>query len=121
MTLPDVEAIVVAFLRDKTGARVGTRVPNPRPERFIRAWRSGGSARNRVLDAAHVTVTAWAGSSLESSDLARQARTALLGDYTGMPLVRGVDEIGGLYYDPDPATGAHRHTFTVRLMVRAHR
>lgn len=121
MSLPDVESMAVTFLRDKTGGKVGTLVPNPRPVEFVRVWRSGGSAVNRVLDAAHLTVTAWAASTTAASDLARACRDAFLADYTSMPLVRGVEEVGGPYYSPDPDTGSPRYTFTVRLMVRAHR
>lgn len=121
MSLPDVEAIVVQFLRGVTGVKVGTMVPNPRPTSFVRAWRSGGAAVNRVLDSANITVSAWAKTTGEASTLARECRTALLGAYTGMTLVRGVEEVGGLYFDPDPETGSPRYTFTVRLMVRANR
>lgn len=117
--LPDAESTVVAFLRDRCGVHVGTKVPNPRPARFIRAWRSGGSAVHEVLDVPHITVTAWAEDSEDASALASTAREALFNDYTAMPLVRRVEEVGGVYYDPDPATGADRYTFTMSLRIRA--
>lgn len=122
--LPDVEAIVVAFLNGVVVPPVSTRVPNPRPAAFVRAWRTGGAATSRVLERAQITVQAWGSNSADTvaaSDLAQACRTALFNEYTGMPLVRGVEEIAGLYSDPDPATGIARYTFTVTLMVRARR
>lgn len=119
--LPDVEAMVVFFLTTKLGVKVGTRVPNPRPDTFVRAWRSGGAAVNRVLDEAQITVSVWGPSTTAASELAQRVRHALLSDNEGMTLVRGVEETGGLYFDPDPSTGTARYTFTVSLLVRANR
>lgn len=121
MTLPDAEGIVVPFLSVRLGGNVGTKVPNPRPPQFVRVWRSGGAAANDVLDVPHITVTAWGASTTDASALAERARDALFNDYAAMPLVRRVEEVGGLYYDPDPATGADRYTFTVSLRIRAGR
>ena len=39
--------------------------------------------------------------------------------YTAMPLVRGVDETSGPYFDPDPDTNIDRYSFTHQLSVRA--
>ncbi len=117
--MPDVEKLVGGFLRGKIGVHVGTKVPNPRPARFVRAWRSGGAAQNRVLDLPHVTVTTWGTSTVDASNLATEARRALLNDHVELGPVRGVTEVGGLYYDPDPDTGIDRYTFTVQLRVRA--
>lgn len=114
----DVEAMVVMFLATRLGVPVRTRVPNPRPDRFIRVWRSGGAAQNRVMDVAQVTVTAWSADSVDASELAREAQSALLNDHSNMTLVRSVRETGGLYSDPDLATGTPRYTFTVELRVR---
>lgn len=119
--LPDVEAMVGAFLREHFSVPVSTKVPNPRPVRFIRAWRTGGSASSRVLEQAQVTITCSAANSVQASDDARAARSALMNEYTGMPLVRGVEEISGPYFDPDPDTNGDRYSFTVRLVVRAAR
>lgn len=76
---------------------------------------------NRALDVPHITVIAWGMSTVDASELASVARAALLNDHVAMPLVRGVSEVGGLYYDPDPATGIDRYTFTVALRIRARR
>lgn len=123
-TLPDVESVVIEFLNNIVTPPVSSRVPSPRPTAFVRAWRTGGGAVNRVLERAQITVQAWGGTAADTvaaSVLAQQCRTALLNDHSGMPLVRGVEEVAGLYFDPDPGTGIARYTFTVSLMVRAAR
>lgn len=117
----DAESMVGTFLRGKLVPPVSTKIPNDRPARFIRAWRTGGVSLNRVIDQVQVTVTCTAPNSVQASDDARAARAALLNDYTSMPLVRGVEEVAGPYYDPDPDTNEDRYSFTVRLNIRGRR
>lgn len=117
----DVEAVVVGFLRDATGLQIHTKVPKTRPARFTRAWRTGGPAINRVLERAQITVTCEADAATQAEADARACRNAFHNRYLRMPLVRGVGEVSGTYFDPDPDTGRDRYTFTVELTVRAHR
>lgn len=120
--LVDVETMTVAFLRPVVDpVRVATAVPATRPAELVRVFRTGGAAENRVLELAQVTVQCWAANSVRASQIAQMCRHAFLNDYTRMPLVRGVLETGGLYFDPDPATGIPRYTFTMQLSVRAKR
>lgn len=119
MSFPDSEALVVQFLRLRLGAtHVGTKVPRDRPDVFVRVWRTGGASANRVLDQPLITVQAWGS---DSHKLIERCRDWLLNDYTFMPPVRGIEEVSGSYYDPDPDTNIDRYTFTVQLRVRAHR
>lgn len=120
-TLVDAEALVVAFLTPLASVHVGTKVPDPRPASFVRVWRTGGAAVNRILDRPFITVQAWAADEVAASELARKCRQALFDGYTGMPLVRGVVETAGPYSDPDPSTGIPRYSFTHQLSIRAHR
>lgn len=121
MRFPDVEVMVRQFLLARLSVPVATKVPSSRPASFVRVWRSGGAAINRVLDQPVMTVQAWASDDGEAAELARVCREALLSDYTSMPLVRGVEEVGGPYFDPDPDTGIDRYTFNMSLQVRARR
>lgn len=122
MKFQDAEAMVVDFLVPVAAPEhVGTKVPNPRPRRFVRAYRSGGAASNRVLEIAQITVEAEAESSTRAYELASACREEFLQKYTRMPLVRGVEEIGGLYYAPDPDTNIDRYRFTVAVTIRASR
>ncbi len=124
---PDVEAMVIAFVKPRTTAKVGTRVAKPRPPRYVQVTRTGGGAINRVLEQAQITVTCGAqdaptetGGVIAMRD-ARALRTAFLNSYTAMSLVRGVQEVVGPYADPDPDTGEDRVTFTIQLSVRGAR
>lgn len=121
MSFVDSEAMVVAFLKTVVSVPVSTKVPNPRPAEFVRVWRNGGSASNRVLDTPQFTVDAYSTSTTSASALAAQCREAFLHEYTQMPLVRGVTETAGPYSVPDTAADEERYRFTVQLRVRAAR
>lgn len=116
---PDAEAMVIAFLRSRVTPPVSTKVPNPRPKRFVQVRRTGGSALNRIVDQPQITVTCTAATSVAASEDARAARFAFLNESSGMPLVRRVEDVSGVYFDPDPDTNEDRYSFTVRLTIRA--
>lgn len=71
---PDVEALFLTIL--KPLARVATRIPNPRPDTFIRVSLAGGEGE-RFFDEASVIVEAFAPTSVAASNLARNARHVL--------------------------------------------
>ena len=120
--LVDVEGMCVAFAKTKTTAVVATKVPASRPPVYARVFRTGGAAVNRVLDRPQITVTVGAKSgSVAAEREASKLRRAFLNDYTQMPLVRGVQEVSGLYYDPDPDSGEDRYSFTIQMSVRGKR
>ena len=122
MSLPDVEGLVVAFLKPVIApVKPSTTVPKERPASFVRAYRTGGAALNRVLEEAQITVDAWAPDSVAAFELASKCREALLNNASQLALVRGANEVGGLYFTPDPDTNTPRYRFTVGLMVRAGR
>lgn len=125
MRFPDTEALVRSYLVSgayTAGATVHTRVPSPRPAVFLRVWRTGGASLNRVVDQPLITVESWASTSDKVAwDNANVARELMLAASAAMPLVRGVEEVTGPYYDPDPVSGVTRYTFTMRLRVRAPR
>ncbi len=124
---PDAAAAAIGALNAQlgalgfTGVPVRSRVPNPRPTRFLLVFRTGGPAVNVVTDAAQLTVEAWATSDVEAHDLAQVARaivTGIEGTVTGGVTVYGVDELGGPGYLPDPVSAQSRFTFTVTVHVR---
>ena len=120
MRLPDVEAMIIPFVKSKIGpTKVGAKVPNPRPATYVRAWANGGAAVNRVLERVQITVQVWAPSQVAASELAQTIRHAFLNDTATMPLVRGVEEVTRPYFNPDE--GTDRYTATYALMVRANR
>lgn len=122
MSFPDAEAMVRSFLAAKVApVRVQTKVPANRPATFVRVWRTGGAAVNRVLERPLITVQAWDTNSVAAIELAGKCRHSLLNHSAEIPLVRAVEEVTGPYYDPDPDTGIDRYSFTVQLSVRAKR
>lgn len=122
MSFRDVETMVRTFLLPEvTPVAVGSTVPANRPAKFVRAWVTGGSAINRVLERVQITITCYAPDGVTAADLATKCRDAFHNRYTTMPLVRGVEEVSRPYFDPDPGTGLPRYTFTILLMVRAAR
>lgn len=121
--MPDAEALLVAFFTPLvTPTHVGTLIPKTRPARFVRVWRTGGAALNRVIDRPQMTIKATVKGDKEAArELAQTLRTALFDGYTAIRGVGTVEEIAGLYYDPDPTTGDPAYTFTVALSVAARR
>lgn len=120
MTFPDMPKVLRDFLQVQLGEDlpVRTRVPSPRPAAFIRVWRTGGAARNRVLDEPLMTVESWAEDDTTAALNADRAREAILDHVSEIPYVRGIDFRAGPYDDPDPVSDSPRSTFTFELRVR---
>lgn len=125
----DVAEITATYLRAALAAagspvRVGTKVPNPRPDQFVRVKRTGGAMLNPVIDAAQVTIEAWALTDHEAADLAALARR-LVEDMAGTvqsgESIHRVRELGGPADLPDPVSNMPRMTFTVQIQMRGRR
>lgn len=121
---PDGVAVVRAYLRDALVARgedvpVGARVPNPRPARFVRLERIGGTRLDLVTDRPRIDVHCWASTEAAAMDLAQLARALLF----AMPGWRGavaydVAEVGGPNTLPDPESEQPRVVFAVEVSLR---
>ncbi|MFZ4841177.1 hypothetical protein [Mycetocola saprophilus] len=118
---PEVEAMLATFLTGRVEGQVEGFVPATIPDRFTRVVRIGGVADNRALETARVSWTAWGTSKADAAVAAQRVRSVLLNDFMEMSLVRGLTEISGPYFDPDPDTGRARYSGTVELRVRARR
>ena len=121
MSFPDVEQMLRGFLADETTHTVVIEIPGSRPAVFIRVWRSGGAAVNRVLERPVITVESWAGDFTTAHDNLQECRDLLLNSGDRLPLVRRMEEISGPYRDPDPDSNTPRYSMTVRPSVRAAR
>lgn len=134
IVFPDATVLYCDYLRAEltargyTGIHVGTRVPNPRPTRFIRVLRTGGSRRNLVVDDTMLTVEAWADAEEDAQDLAQLAR-ALIAATRGTMLagtaVYTVDDVtgpgalpSGPTFVPDPLSAQPRFSFSMVVAVR---
>jgi hypothetical protein len=119
----DAVALIIPFYRQVVPElHVGSRVPSPRPPVFVRVWRTGGAASSRILDHPILTTQVWGTEDTDEDelpDIANRLRTALYGRSSLIPPVRGVEEVSGVYEDPDPVSGAPRVTFSSQLNIRA--
>ncbi len=121
MKLPEVTNLVATYLRTATGEQAQGRAPATVPPRFIHVMRTGGVLVNRIVDRAQVTLTCWAADVAAAERLAADVALAMTSASGSVDLVRGVGEISGPYFDPDPVTGRPRYSMTVPVTVRATR
>lgn len=127
IVFPDVEAVLEGWLEDAladtdlAGVQVSTRVPNPRPERFVRIQRTGGPRLNLVTDAAQVTFECWATSGPQAADDAALLRAVLLAARNvrtpSGALIHRVVEFSGPALLPD-VSDQPRYSFTHQIHLR---
>ena len=119
---PDIEALLVVWLRDQMTVPVSNKVPNPRPVAFGRVARHGGVRSTVVTDAPQVGLEWWAATDAEAHDLAQQARSLMLytlsGQILGGHVIYRVDEAGGPVPLPDPASAQPRYVSEFVVHVR---
>ncbi|MFD3980759.1 hypothetical protein ACFWR6_19430 [Streptomyces griseus] len=122
--MPDAVAVMAGYLRAALAARgvtdpVGSRVPSPRPDRFVRMKRIGGPANSPVTDRPRLDVECWGADEADAHDLAQLCR-ALLGAARGRhgttTLARPV--AGGPQWLPDTTSGQPRFVFTLDVTMR---
>ncbi len=125
IVMPDAVAVVTSYLRSALAAAgepvpVVSRIPTPRPHRFVRMERLGGSSPTPVTDRARLDFHAWATREDQAHDLCALVR-GLLG---AIPGVRGgvtvysVTEVGGPQWLPDSESGQPRYAFAAEVHLR---
>jgi hypothetical protein len=123
VTLPDVEAAVVAHLKAApTGAtKVATEVPSTLPAKFLRVLSLGGPPRtDRVIDRPIVSVEAWADTALNAWDVMAKADAAMDAlDRGASTTIRGCRALSRPYRNDDPTTGRPRYLARYQLTMRA--
>jgi hypothetical protein len=126
IVFPDAVAVTVSYLRESLEdvgelAHVGSRVPDPRPARFVTVQRTGGPVHSLVVDGAQLTLEAWASSEEDAHDLAQLVRAFLHrmgGELVDGVAVYGVHEFAGPGLLPDPVSEQPRYTFTAQVNMR---
>jgi hypothetical protein len=104
-------AALIAYLKRKfQGTSVSTRVPEPRPARFITVERTGGQ-RTHLWDSPMFAVQAWAGTEAEASALADEVAVAIL-DWQREAIV-AYSAVQAVYAFPDPDSRVPRFQLTV--------
>lgn len=128
----DVVGLYTTYLREAFVARsvdvhVGTTIPNPRPETFLRVSRSGGVQRSVVIDDAQLTLEVWAPTEQDAQDLAQLVRSLIIAtkgtQLDGTPVYAAGDLVGpntgsGLLYEPDRYTDLPRYSFSMAVATR---
>lgn len=113
---------VNGYLRDVlTGVRFVTTVPDPRPDRFVRAIRTGGFRRDAVTDVARITFECWNTDKVEAerdAQTIRVALDALPGRVLSGAKVHRVSEVAGPSDSPDISTGHPRYVESFELHLR---
>lgn len=106
----DIEAHVRSTLL-ALGDPVVTKVPNPRPSRFIRVSAAGGGRANLVQSRPFVIVECWAADTVAASDLASDAWGRIETAYgPDVPMTMPTDF-------PDPESGQARYQFTAQPVI----
>lgn len=127
IVFPDTVAITLTHLADRMPAlglaEIAThrKIPDPRPDEFVRVLRTGGQQANMVSDAAQLTIEAWAGTSDRAHDIAQIVRAILLDRsrriWDGVQ-VHKVEEFSGPQDFPDPISTHERYTWTIVARFR---
>src|SRR5262245_57169489 len=124
IVFPDVEALVVNYLSAALpgygwDVHVGTKVPDPRPDEFVRVIVTGGTQRDLIVDQPTIALEAWAILEPRAADLAALCRGLLY----AMDVVDGVqfyhcDALSRPQNLPDPQSDQIRYTATYSLSYR---
>ncbi|WP_424462889.1 hypothetical protein [Pseudoclavibacter helvolus] len=121
IVFPDVEAMVVAYLRppaSEAGGSVATKAPSPLPRLFARVSRVGGSQRDIATDTARVLVECWGPDTVTASSFASLMRAHMLAIARATDSFTRVVDGGGITYLADPDTNKPRYQFFVQADVR---
>lgn len=123
MAYPDIVALLRTYLSPLVSpVPIASRVPSPRPVRWLQIRRIGGTQLRPVRDQPHVDVLAWDDDEPGAWSLAEAARRhvhALAGTTLLGPVVYRVDEILGPRQIDDEETGLPRVMATYSIDVRA--
>ncbi|NKY08944.1 hypothetical protein [Cellulomonas hominis] len=122
---PDAEAATVGYLNTELAAlgdaaRASTRVPNPRPARFVRASLTGTTPRSIAHTDAQVTIECWDTDSAAAAELARLVYALMCAmDTPDGHVPQGPDGwVGGPVYLEDPTAGEPRYVMTPIVRAR---
>lgn len=119
----DAAALVIDYLKSAMPTMtVAHDVPNPRPDVFVRVYRTGGPRATIVTDAAQVSIESWAPDADTAMTNAQTAR-GHINDLPGR-VVDGitfyrVDEFSGPAELPDPVSTSRRVTWTASVHLRS--
>lgn len=115
-------AVAVAYLKGQFTARgetasVSSKVPNPRPAKFVKVRVMGGFRPDQSRYAPMLTFECWGPDDVTASDLGRLTEALI----EAMPDLHDgcthVVQVGGLINQPDPESGSPRFVFTKQIYL----
>ena len=118
-SVPDVKAVVMAYLKGAQAAPVVSKRPDtsPPPE-FVRVIGTGGPGRSqRVLQTVQLTIDSYSASTGKAYTLAATVDALMAGLPASDQPITSVSSTTPAEF-PDPDTGQSRYTATYQLSVR---
>lgn len=128
--MPDAEETLRLFVQAEMTAsgpwatrKAFTKIPNPRPDVFVRILRAGGIPRSLVVDAPTLVVEAWADVESDAAALANFCRGRIMaagraGSMGAVTVYDDIVEYSGPRNTPDPEIGQSRYSFTHEIPMR---
>lgn len=120
----DIEVALADYLAAALADRsvtlpVQMEVPNPRPDRFVRLVRVGGTQSNLVTDRPRIVFECWDTLGVGAANLAGLVRALVSAPVPGYVSGVWVDKVidMGLAFSPDPDTNLPRYLVTAELHV----
>lgn len=119
----DYEAAAVTWLTGKlgSGVTIHTKVPDPRPAKFVKVIRTGGHPLDVAYFEGQLTFECWAADEDAAAALAKVAYGqlfAVAGEIVNGMYVRKVVHIGGPTNSQDPESTSPRYLFTAGVQGR---
>lgn len=111
----DIESEVYVLLDGVLDADVATKVPNPRPDKFVRVTRAGGQGRNLVQSDPRLLIECWAPDSVSALNLARMAYAHLWAHYGSSSVWGGRASLTEPVNFPDSETKSPRYQFIATI------
>jgi hypothetical protein len=110
-----IDALTAGLAQMSMTTPVGTRIPNPRPDSFVRVIRAGGTRETIVSEQGWIIMEAWAALETDASYLLSLCR-AILHAQDGP--IFGTFEVSGPVNLPDPTSSQVRYTQTFGIRAR---
>ncbi|MFE9300519.1 hypothetical protein [Streptomyces sp. NPDC006856] len=127
VAFPDAVAIYARYLREAMAAlgdpvQAATRVPSPRPERFVTVHRIGGARLDVVTDRPRLDVHCWGTTEEEAADLVKAVRAlAFAAPGWRGAVVYDVVEVGGPNLLTDRETSLPKYAHAIEVSIRGTR
>ncbi|MFQ6851274.1 hypothetical protein AAIB46_10295 [Streptomyces sp. 35M1] len=124
IAFPDSVEVYARYLREALAARgdpvqTGTRVPTPRPRRFVTVHRIGGTRLDVVTDRPRLDVHCWGATEDEAADLVTVVRAlAFAAPGWRGAVVYDVAEVGGPSLLTDSETSLPKYAHAIELSIR---